>query len=628
MNDHSELASRSAWRPAAGRAIGQPGAAAVRRFVTAAAVAGAAALALAGCAMVPASGGVNELPISEAGGGQNQENPQLIPIGPVPGWNPAQIVNGFLAASASFANDRAIALEYLTPGERSRWHPGGEVTVVGNLQPSTTANVPKRQLNLASQQTTVQVSAVQVATLTGSGQYLTTPSSASSKGGYTFHLTKINNQWRIDSPLPTAQLMLTTDELERAYQQRNLYFLDPSGQTLVPDPVFVPQNATESDLATQLVTGLLKDPQGWLSGATRTAFPAGTSPHIQVSFNGPDATVSIRVPQATLKSLNQPALAAQLVWTLTSSSYGPSSIQSVQLQVNGHTLGQDGSQYLLPKMYQDWVPSPSAAAGPYFISSTGSVRLVTAAGHLGSVTSLPSRPVSGQAGTAEVPALSAIAVSPDQAALAGVSANGSIIYRGELARSATLTAQRPSGTVTSLSWDRSGALWFAAGGSVWMLTPGTGSTVQADLGLPAGDEVTAFRVAPDGVRAAMIVKTGNGASQLLLAAIIHSDAGAAVSIGQTVAIGAGIADPGALSWYDADHIVVLAGAGSGAQLEEVPVNGGQPTLIGTQSGTVSVTGDGAGLAVGLSNGELFVSPSLNAPWEPVDSAGKGPVFPG
>jgi hypothetical protein len=152
--------------------------------------------------------------------------------------------------------------------------------------------------------------------------------------------------------------------------------------------------------------------------------------------------------------------------------------------------------------------------------------------------------------------------------------------------------------------------------------------VQADLGLPAGDEVTAFRVAPDGVRAAMIVKTGNGASQLLLAAIIHSDAGAAVSIGQTVAIGAGIADPGALSWYDADHIVVLAGAGSGAQLEEVPVNGGQPTLIGTQSGTVSVTGDGAGLAVGLSNGELFVSPSLNAPWEPVDSAGKGPVFPG
>ncbi len=621
--------TRSARRLAAGTAARQPGAAAVRRLLTAGTVAGAAALAVAGCAMVPASGSLNELPISQAGSGQNQENPQLIPVGPVPGWNPAQIVNGFLAASASFANNPAIALQYLTPAERSRWHPGGAVTVVGNLRPDNIANVPKRQLNLASQQTTVQVSGVQLATLTGSGQYLTTPSSASPKIIYTFHLTKINNQWRIGSPLPTAQLMLTTDELERAYQQRNLYFLDPSGHTLVPDPVFVPQNATESDLATQLVTGLLKDPQGWLSGATRTAFPAGTSPRIQVSFNGPDAIVSLRMPQAAMKSLHQPELAAQLVWTLTSSSFGPSSIQSVQLQVNGHTLDLDGSQYLLPKTYQDWVlPGPAATAEPYFISSAGPVRVVTGAGHLGSVTSLPSRPVSGQAGTAGVPALAAIAVAPDQTALAGISVNGGTIYTGELARNAPLTPQRPGGTVTSLSWDRNGTLWFAAGGSVWMLTPGTGATVQANLGLPAGEEVTAFRVAPDGVRAAMIVKTGKATSELRLAAITHTDGGATTSLGQTVVIGSGTAEPETLSWYDADHIVVLAGAGSRAQLEEVPVNGGQATLIGTQSGTVSVTGDGAGLAVGLSNDELFVSPSLNAPWEPVDSAGTDPVFPG
>jgi hypothetical protein len=126
----------------------------------------------------------------------------------------------------------------------------------------------------------------------------------------------------------------------------------------------------------------------------------------------------------------------------------------------------------------------------------------------------------------------------------------------------------------------------------------------------------------------MIVKTASGSSELLLAAIIQAGKGAA-SLGDKVPIGAGVPDPKrALSWYDADHIIVLAGSGSGAQLYEVPVNGGQSSLSGTQSGTVSVTGDGAGLAVGLSDEQLFVSPSLNAPWEPVASAGSAPVFPG
>jgi hypothetical protein len=589
-------------------------------------VAGAAALALAGCAMVPASGTVNQLSISQAG--QNQAYPQLIPVGPAPGWNPGQVVSGFLAASASFPSDPATALEYLSPTERSKWHPGAAVTVVGSLQQSPYAKVPIRQLNLPSApEARVSVTGVQLATLTASGQYVASSAPASAKTVYTFWLRKFGNQWRIDQPMPISQLMLTTDELERTYQQRNLYFLDPSGQTLVPDPVFVPQHASESDLATQLVRGLLKDPQGWLSGAARTAFPAGTVLPGDVKINGPDATVSLVMPPAAVKSLNQQELAAQLVWTLTSSSYSPSAIQTVELQINGQILG--GTDYLLPKMFDNWLPGPAATAAPYFISSQGPVRMVTGAGQLGSVSSLASRPVAGQAGTPAVPALRAIAVAPDQTELAGISANGRTLYIGHLARNALLTAQHPDGIVTSVSWDRSGTLWFAAGGLVWMLTPGARAPTQVSLGLSAGYSVTAFRVAPDGVRVAMIVKTASGASALLLAAIIHTGGGATASLGDTVAIGAGISHLQALSWYDADHILVLAQEpGSGAQLEEVPLNGGQPILTGTQSGTVSVTGDGAGLAVGLSNGQLFVSPSLNDPWEPVAYPGREPVFPG
>ncbi len=355
-------------------------------------MAAAVGLVACGCAMVPASGNVHTQAIPQAGTGQ--DNPQLIPVGPVPGGNQVAIVSGFLAANASFANDPGVALQYLTPAERNSWHPDGGVTVVGNLQKSPTTSFPKRQGSLPSDQaTTVQVTGVQQATLTGSGQYLTSASAESPRIVYEFRLIKINNQWRIDhlcevgsSPrtcTPTSQLLLTTDELERAYQRRNLYFLDPSGQTLVPDPVFVPQNDTNSDLATELVKGLFKNPQGWLSGAAQTAFPAGTRPLGQVKINGPVATVNLGMSAAAARSVNRAQLAAQLVWTLTSSSYGPSAIESVELQINGRTVPLNGSQYQLPKMYQPWLSQP-ATAGPYFVSQNGPVRMVNGAARPGS----------------------------------------------------------------------------------------------------------------------------------------------------------------------------------------------------------------------------------------------------
>lgn len=601
-----------------------------------AAMAATVALLACGCAMVPASGNVHTQAIPQVGTGQ--DNPQLIPVGPVPGGNQVAIVTGFLAASASFANDPAVALQFLTPAERAAWHPDGAVTVVGNLQKSPTTSFPKRQGSLPSdQETTVQVTGVQQATLTGSGQYLTSASADSPRIVYEFRLIKIDNQWRIDhlcevgstprTCSPTSQLLLTTDELERTYQQRNLYFLDPMGQTLVPDPVFVPQNDTNSDLATELVKGLFKDPQGWLSGAAQTAFPPGTSPLGQVKINGPVATVNLGMPAAAARSVDRAQLAAQLVWTLTSSSYGPSAIESVELQINGRTVPLNRSQYQLPKMYQKWLSQPPTA-GPYFVSQNGPVRMVASAARPGSAAPLPTGTVLGQAGTAAAPALSMVAVAPSQTELAGISADGQTVFTGELRSDAVLTPKRPGGTCTSLSWDRNGDLWVAAGSSVWMLTPGTGSTVQVDLGLPAGEEVTDIRIAPDGVRAAMIVKKHDGSAQLLIAAITHADNGATASLGQTVAIGAGVPDPAALTWYDADHIVVLERPAAGAQLAVIPLNGGQPTPIPTLTGTVSVTADGAGLAVGLANGQLDVSPGLNGLWTQVAAAGSDPAYPG
>jgi hypothetical protein len=622
--------------------------AAVRGLCCAAAI----TVAAGGCALVSPSGNVHEVSIPQAGNDQNQEQPQLIPTGPGQGWTPIEIVNGFLGASASFTNHYAIAREYLTPTEASSWQPDGSVAVVGNLQGLTPPqNEPKRQPDQPSNKVThVNVLGTQLATLTGTGQYLASSgsglkTSAAAKNKFVFTLVNVNDNWRISQLqrqqpasdggfqlVPQQQLMLSKDELERVYQQRNLYFLDPAGRILVPDPVFVPQNDTISDLAARLVKGLFKDPQGWLAGAARTAFPRGTVTLGPVRINGPNATVDLGMPAAAEKAM-KPAqldeLAAQLVWTLTSTSYGPAAIQIVQIQLNGRTLALSGSLYQRPKLYQRWLPGQIETPGPYFISRTGQVKELTSAGLTAPPQTGPVKfsasSVAGQAGTLAAPALSDIAIEPDQSSIAGLSQDRKTVYIGDLNRDAEMSAQHPGGTFNSLSWDRMGDLWAVGDNSVWMLTPGSGSTGINPSGFLQGGRLTAFRVAPDGIRVAMIVQHG-ASSQLLLAAISRD--GPAASIGDTVVIGAQIPSPQDLTWYDADHLIVLMNPGAKAQLEEVPLNGGQPSAVSTVPGTTSVTSDGGALAAGLSNGGLAVTPILDAPWQQAGKLGGSPAYPG
>jgi WD40 repeat protein len=224
-----------------------------------------------------------------------------------------------------------------------------------------------------------------------------------------------------------------------------------------------------------------------------------------------------------------------------------------------------------------------------------------------------------------VPPLRSIAVSPDGRWIAGISEGSKVVYAWDLTRKAAVRQwPSPSGACTSLSWDQHGDLWITAGGSVWMLPAGKDSAYPVS---PAGANVTAFRVAPDGVRAVMIV---NG-TQLQLVAIIHTGSPSA-SLGVPVAIGSGITDPEALTWYDTNNMIVLDGGSSGGQLDEVPLNGGQPIPIASEGNIVSVTatspsGPSPNIAVSLSGGQIMVSANLGA-FESTHALGQAPVYPG
>ena len=98
---------------------------------------------------------------------------------------------------------------------------------------------------------------------------------------------------------------------------------------------------------------------------------------------------------------------------------------------------------------------------------------------------------------------------------------------------------------------------------------------------------TWVRVAPDGVRIALIVGTGASA-HMMVGAITRS--GGAVFVTQAVTLAPGLpGPPTALTWYNEDHLLAITQFANGTRLWEVPVNGDLPIPKSPQPGMASIT---------------------------------------
>ena len=267
---------------------------------------------------------------------------------------------------------------------------------------------------------------------------------------------------------------------------------------------------------TQLLQVLLAAPSGWLLGAAQTAFPAGTR-LLNVSLDGGTAIVNLSGPVTRASDQTLRRMSAQLLWTLAGSSADQPSIQSVELEVNGKPrtlLGSDSPVQQIGS-YASYVPSAPGHASFYYADSRGAVRSLSGTAQANAPQGAP---VPGQAGTGQIP-LTQVAVSPSGRYVAGIGSGGAL-YTARLAQGATLTL-RATGPFTSLSWDTHGNLWAISGDQVWLVPGPGGAAVQVTSSLGSGKQVTALKVAADGVRCAMLV-TGSGGSQVMLAAIVHS----------------------------------------------------------------------------------------------------------
>ena len=579
-----------------------------------------AALSAAGCVSMPTGGPVASYPVTQGPGAQNQPYVQIVPKPPGAGWSPTQVVQGFLTASASFGSD--VALDYLTPQERKTWNPLWSAIVYKDGPNVTGAPAPVAGSKGA---VTVRISGKEQAYLQGYGSYSVPLASApdlSPDAEQTFQLVKQDNQWRI-SRAP-EQLLLTSDSFNSDYQLRYLYFLDPSDHYLVPDPVYVPLRASSSDLMNGLVNDLISPPPDWLSdGATTTALPRGT----KISSVGPDGVTAVvnltggAIAKADTTTMQR--VSAQLLWTLTFNAQGGSagqSVQSVEVEVNG-------KPWTPPNGQGSPVQRPSQAAASPPTGASRAFYYVDSAGYLTSRAGLAGQPARIRpVGTG----FTQLAVSPDGSYLAAL--RGSTLYTGLVSGGAL--DKRGTGYL-SVSWDPSDRLWASAGSQLVMFRNGSSSRrplaqqLAVEVNSPGVRNMTIpigqLRVAPDGVRVAIVFGAGN--SVLTFGAISgHRGPSPQIMLSQVQLTPPGATTFTGLTWYGPTNVVTLAGPGP--VVTEYPVSVGGATSIPVDASMRSITASAGSLLVaGLPQGRIASLASLSGSWLPLGS-GSSPVYPG
>jgi Lipoprotein LpqB beta-propeller domain/Sporulation and spore germination len=644
-------------------------------------LAAAVAVSVAGCIGMAQTGQVGTFGNKQADTGQNPgSDVGLFPSGPQPGASPADIVREFLVASARYPTDVPIIQEYLA-GPAKNWNPGWSVTVLKNNYAVNNVGVlPAGAHNHG--QALVEVSGPVQAAFNSSGQYV----SASAEGGkttetYRFSLVKVGSQWRISNP-PSTYRLISAYDFPHDYQAQDLYFFASSGpqsqgQVLVPDSVFVPKGTSLTLLLRNLVSALAQGPgPTWLQGAASSGFPAGTK-ILDAVQDGATVTVNLGGAAAAADTHTLEQISAQLLWTLAGPTASVQTVQSVELELNGRPwtppsapppcpTGQVPTAYQGLASYECYDPYPSAPASfsyvgagqPWSRCGSESVAQGDAVGSIVSVFGRTGSADSHQCGGYVDPhfdapfpralptaALSLVAVSPDGDYVAGVSPAPArnTLYVGPVSGTATSfsASQRlKEPGITAISWDRDDDLWAAQGVTIWVV-PGSGtSRYQAQNAF--GGQVTSLAVAPDGVRVAAIVQTGAG-SELELASINRGVAqqegvqkgslALQFTMGQPIQLGPNLTDPIAVTWYNADYLIVIDADATGNVLWLVPVDGEQASQLPvspTGAEAVSITADGAGniLVAGLSDNHLAFAYGTAGPWTDLGGGGgSSPAYP-
>lgn len=279
-----------------------------------------AEMGLSGCVGLPDRGPVHSRSVADTGEAETLVD--YTPAGPRKGSSPTRLVEDFLTSMRATPMTTHVAREYLASSTRARWAPDRGTVVYGSqrLVPAPGGGMLLRLRDVVE--------------LDARGAWLGDPTHGRGRD-YDLRLRREGGQWRI-ADLPD-RLLIPRTHFDAQYQQYSLYFFDPTGQVLVPEPVYVPRG---SEASTLLVAGLLRGPAAGLQQVERSYLPPGTrldGISVPVSLSG-TAEAPLTSQVLGVGDSGREHIAAQLAWTLSQIS----TVERVRITVDGAPLVPPG----------------------------------------------------------------------------------------------------------------------------------------------------------------------------------------------------------------------------------------------------------------------------------------------
>ncbi|GAB7071584.1 MtrAB system accessory protein LpqB [Mycobacterium hodleri] len=496
------------------------------------------ALTLAGCAGVPSSSAPQAL------GTMDRPAPPSLPT-PTPGMDPDVLLREFLKATADPANRHLAARQFLTESASNSWDDAGSALLIDRV-----VFVETRQPERVS----VTMKADILGSLSDMGVFETGDGALPDPGP--IELVKTPGGWRIDK-LPNG-VFLDWQQFLATYKRSTLYFVDPTGKTVVPDPRYVAVSDPDQ-LPTELVSKLVAGPRPEMINTVRNLLGAplrlrgpvtradGGKTGVGRGYGG--ARVDLESLSTTDPHSRQ-LLAAQIIWTLNRAG------------VNGpYVINADGAA-LDDRFAAGWNSSDVAATDPGADPGAAAGLHALIGGSLVSLDGQKAPRVAGSFGNLPGQTAATLSRSGQEVASVvtlrpGAPDMASSLWIGQLGGD---SSQAIDGrTLSRPSWSLDDAIWVVVdGNNVVRVIQEAASGQPARIPVDATavftkfpGPVTELQLSRDGTRAAMVV---NG--QVILAGVEQTQGGL-YALTYPRRLGFGLGDTAvSLSWRTGDDIVV------------------------------------------------------------------------
>lgn len=495
------------------------------------------AAALAGCAGVPSSSE------PQAIGTVDRPAPPSLPK-PTPGMDPDVLLREFLKATADPANRHLAARQFLTESASRGWDDAGSALLIDNVVFVETRG-PER--------VSVTMRADILGSLSDMGVFETGEGALPDPGP--IELVKTPGGWRIDR-LPNG-VFLDWQQFQATYKRNTLYFADPTGKTVVPDPRYVAVSDPDQ-LATELVSKLIAGPRPEMANTVRNLLGPplklrgpvtradGGKTGVGRGYGG--ARIDLENLSTTDPHSRQ-LLAAQLIWTLSRAG------------VNGpYVINADGAA-LDDRFAEGWDTSDVAATDPGAADGAAAGLHALIGGSLVSLDGQRAPRVSGSFGQMTNQTAAAVSRTGQEVASIvtlrpGAPDMASSLWVGPLGAGASQAME--GHTLSRPSWSLDDAIWVVVDGNnvVRVIQDASGQPARIPVDSTAVSTrfpgvIAELQLSRDGTRAAMVID-----GQVVLAGVEQTPGGG-YALTYPRRLGYGLRNTVvSLAWRTGDDIVV------------------------------------------------------------------------